>query len=229
MKKIVLLLSAALLAAGVSAQNNITVDNLNAFRSLQVNGNKIELTVTQNPELPLSMGIEMNGNDPNVLKWWETDGTLQIKYSPKNKEKPVVIKLNCHTLEELDLQGASMVMEGKWEQNMVTINLSGSAKLTAEIYAKDLKVNAQTSATAVIKGGGRYADYDTRSKSALDVRDYEAESAFLRAAGYSECYVYGSDRLVIEAFDGAAVFYRGTPEIMRLRGNRGGHINSIGE
>ncbi len=228
MKKIIMLFSAAILAAGVSAQS-ISVDNLDPFRGLQATGNKIELHVTQNPEQPLSISIEMNGNDPNMLKWWESEGLLQIKYTPKNKEKPVVIKLNCHTLETLDLTGVSMTMEGVWKQDLVTINLFSSAKLTAEIYAKDLKMTAQTSATAIIKGGGLYADYDTRSKSVLDVRNYAAKSAFLRAAGYSECYIYGKERLIIEAFDGASVFYRGTPEIFRERTARGGHTNPIGD
>ena len=229
MKKIILMFSAALMASGVSAQSNITADNLSPFRGLQASGNRIELYVTQNPELPLSMTVDLNGNDPNMLKWWETEGMLQIKYTPKNKEKPVVIRLNCHTLEELELTGVSMTMEGQWRQDMVTVSLYSSARLMAEIYAKDLKVNTQTSATAVIKGGGRYADYDTRSKSVLDVRNYEVESAFLRAGGYSECYVYGKERLIIEALDGAAVFYRGMPEIFRERTSRGGHTNPIGE
>ncbi len=229
MKKLILLFSAALMAAGVSAQSSITVDKLNPFRGIQATGNKVELHVTQNPELPLSMKIEMNGNDPNMLKWWETDGFLQIKYTPKEKDKPVVVRLNCHTLETIELVGVSMTMEGKWQADMVTVDLSGSAKLTAEIYAKDIKVTTQTSSAAVIRGGGRYADYDTRSKSVLDARNYAAESTFLRAGGYSECYVYGKERLVFEAYDGASVFYRGKAEIFRERTTRGGHANPIGE
>ncbi len=228
MKKIFLLLAAALLTAGVYAQN-ITVNDLNPFRGLQVSGNRVEIIVTQNPGQPLSMSIEMNGNDPNMLKWWEADDALQIKYTPKNKEKPILVKLNCHTLDNLDLTGSSMTMATPWKANMITIIMSSNARLSAEIYAKDLKVSAQTSATAVIKGSGTYADYDTRSKSVLDVREYEVQSAFLRAAAYSECYVYGKERLVIEAFDGASVFYRGTPEIFRERTSRGGHTNHIGD
>lgn len=228
MKKLTMLFAAALFAVGVSAQNVITVDQLNPFSGIQANGNRIELFVTQNPDLPLSMTVDMNGNDPNHLRWWETDGMLQIKYMPKNREKPIIIKLNVHTLEKLDLQGSSMTMETPWNGHIVTVNLSNSAKLTAEIYAKDLMVNTQSSATAVIKGESKYADYDTRLKSVLDARNYTAQSTSLRAGGYSEAYVYGTERIVIEALDGATVFKRGNPEIYRERTTRGGHVNYIG-
>ncbi len=229
MKKIILLFSTVLLAAGVSAQGSITVDDLSSFRGIQASGNKIELYVTQDAKQPLSMKVELNGNDQNMLKYLVGEGILQIRYTPKNKEKPIVIRLNCHNLETLDLTGVSMTMEGTWQTDMATVTLYSGAKLTAEIYAKDLKVSTQTNATAVIKGGGRYADYETRSKSVLDVRNYNAESTFLRAGGFSECYVYGKERLIIEASDGASVFYRGKPEIFRERTVRGGHTNPIGD
>lgn len=223
-----MLLAAAMIAAGAAAQNVITVDQLNPFTGVQASGNRIELFVTQNSELPLSMTVDMNGNDPNALRWWETDGMLQIKYSPKNKEKPIIVKLNVHTLDNLELQGSSMTMETVWNGHMVTIGLSNNAKLTAEIYAKDLKVTTQSSATAVIKGQSKYADYETRLKSVLDARNYVAESVFLRAGGYSEAYVYGTERTVIEAVDGSTVFKRGKPEIYRERVTRGAHVNYIG-
>lgn len=228
MKKVILMLTAALFAVSVSAQNKITVDNLRHFNEIQVNG-KIEIFVTLDTLRPLSMEIEMNGNDQNQLNWWDTDSTLIVKYTPKSKGQPVMIRLNAHTLEDLNLQSTSMTIESPWEAGIVTINLATNAKLTTEIHCKDLKVTAQTGSAAVLKGTARYADYDTRSKSTLDARALAATSTTLRAGGYSECFAYGTERLIIDAYDGAAVFYRGTPEIMRKRETRGGHSNPIGE
>lgn len=228
MKKTFLLLTAALFAFNISAQNKITVDKLGQFTDLQVNG-KIELFVTMDSKLPLGMSIDMNGNDPNQLKWWEEEDALQIKYSPKSKGQPVIIHLNCHSIKSLDIQTASVTVESRWEQNMVTLNAGSSARLTADISCRDIKVTSQTSAAVVLKGTADYADYDVRSKSTLDARAFDAVSATLRAGGYSESYVYGRDRLIIDAVDGASVFYRGNPEIMRQRTTRGGHTNPIGE
>lgn len=224
------MLAAIVLAAGATAQNHnqITIDKINPFKELQVNG-KIELFVTMDESQPLSMSIDMNGNDPNQLNRWEADGALQIKYSPKSKSQPVVIKLNCHNLDTINAQAASVTVESVWTGNMITVNLGSSAKLTSEISCTDLKVTTQTSATAVLKGEARYADYEARTKSILDARDLAGTSATLRAGGYSESYVYGTERIIIDAFDGASVFYRGNPGIFRERVTRGGHTNTIGE
>lgn len=228
MKKSFLLMAAVCIAAGASAQNKITVDKLTPFSEVQVNG-KIEMFVTIDPEQPLSMTIDMNGNDPNQLKWWEEDGALQMKYSPKSKGQPVVVHLNCHDIKGMDIQSASVTLESIWQKDMVTLNLGNNAKLTAEIYCKDLKVTAQTNAAAVLRGTARYADFDARSKCTIDAREMAGTSTSLRAGGYSESYVYGKERLIIDAFDGASVFYRGNPEIFRQRTSRGGHTNPIGE
>lgn len=228
MKKTFLMLTAVLFAASLAAQNKITVDKLNPFRQLQVNG-KIELFITLDTDRPTGMSIDMNGSDANQLKWWEEEGALQIKFSPRSKAEPVIIRLNAHTLESIDIQRASVTFETPWTQFMTTVNLAMSAKLTAEIHSTDIKVSTQTSAVAVLKGSADFADFDAHTKSKLDARDFNATNATMKAGIYAEGYVYGTQRLIIDALDGASVFYRGKPEIMRQRSVRGGHINSIGE
>lgn len=228
MKKLFLLLASAFMAAGASAQHQISVDNINPFKELHVNG-KIELFVTMDENRPLSMTMDMNGNDPNQLNWWESDGALQIKFSPKSKAEPVIMRVNCHGLDGMDIQAASVTVDSIWQGNILTLNLASNAKLTAEIYCKDIRVTAQTGATAVLKGTARYADFEARSKCVIDARDFAGTSTTLRASGYSESYVYGKERLIVDAYDGASVFYRGTPEIMRQKTSRGGHTNPIGE
>lgn len=228
MKKTIFLPIALLFAVNLAAQNMIIVEKLNPFGQLQVNG-KIELFLTIDPAQPLTMNIDLNGNDVNHLNWWDADGVLQIKYSPRSKAEPVIIRLNCHSLESMDIERASVTVESPWTEFMTTLNLSSGARLTAEIHSKDIKATTQTSSALVLKGSADFADFDARSKSTLNAREFEAGSATLRGGGYSESYVYGRDRLIIDAVDGAAVFFRGKPEIMRQRTTRAGHINSIGE
>lgn len=229
MKKCFFLLAATVVSLTAMSQNQtITVDKLDPFGELQVNG-KIELFVTIDPKAEQSMRVEMNGNDPNLLKWWVTEGALQIKFSPKSKEQPVKIRLNCHTLESVDVQVASVTVEGTWESKMLTANLATSAKFSAAISCKDLKVTMQSGATAVIKGEARWADYDVRTKSVLDARGLASVSTNLHATTFSEAYICGTERIVIDAVDGASVFYRGTPDFFRERVARGGHTSTISE
>jgi hypothetical protein len=223
------LVVAIVMTATAAAQNQtITVDKLDLFKELQVNG-KIELFVTINPTAVQSMSIDMNGGDPNQLKWWANKGALQIKYSSKSKSEPIIIHLNCCGFESIDAQGASVTVEGEWSGDMLTAQLTTSAKFTAEAHCKDLKVSMQTGATAILTGEACWADYDVRTKSTLDARALAAVSTSLRANSFSETYIYGTERVVIDAADGASVFYRGTPEIFRERTSRGGHTNPIGE
>jgi hypothetical protein len=229
MKKCFSLLAATVVTISAMSQNQtVTVDKLDPFGKLQVNG-KIELFVTIDPEAEQSMRVEMNENDPTLLKWWVTEGALQIKFSPKSKGQPVKIRLNCRTLESIDVQVASVTIEGTWASKMLTANLATGAKFSAEISCKDLRVTMQSGATALIKGEACWADYDVRTKSVLDARALAGVSTTLRTSTFSETYIYGTERIVIDAVDGASVFYRGTPEIFRERVARGGHTNAIGE
>lgn len=228
MKKFVFTAFALLLAGGAGAQNKISVGIDQPFDVIESNG-KIELFVTIDPSRPASMDIDMNGNDHNLLNWEVREGTLHMKYPPKNKSLPVIIRLNCHRLSGLTLSASSVTVETAWEAPMVTIGMSSYAKLTAGIRCKDIRAITQTNSTAILRGAAKYADFDARSKSQLDARDFEAVSLTLRATGFSESFVYGSERMIIESWDGASVFYRGEPEIFRKREGRGGTINSIGD
>jgi hypothetical protein len=228
MKKCIMLVVAMVVMTTVFAQNStITIDKLDPFKELQVNG-KIELFITNNPNSSQSMTIDANGNDPNQVKWWNTEGVLQIRFSPKSKEQPVIIRLNAHSLETIDVQVASVTIEGVWSGSLLTANLATGAKFTATIECKDLKVSMQTAAAAHISGEIDYANYDVRSKSTLDARELAAKSADVSATIFSESYIYGSERIVITATDGASVFYRGTPTILRKKFARGGYANPLG-
>ncbi len=214
--------------ASPSTESIITVSGLKAFDTIEASG-RMEIFVTIDPARPVGMIIELNGNDPNRLKWWDDDGVLEIKHTYTNRSKPVVIELNCHAITDLTLSGTSMTIKTPWVAHMVTIDLVSGAKLVATLEAFDLKISARMNSTAVITGNGTYADCFGYSSSVLDLRDYSSRSVSLSATGRAECFVRGTERLVIDALDASSVFYIGKPDILRLHETRGGHINPIGD
>jgi hypothetical protein len=175
------------------------------------------------------MTLEYNGNDQNKLKWWDKGGKLQIKFASNSKDQPIVVKLNCQQLTNLSLlKGASMTATNTWTQKMITVEMSSDAKLMATIEATDIQLTAATGSVAAIKGIATYAAFEGRTRASIDAVGFSAKSTEVRAGGYSECKAYGSERLVVEAVDGAKVFWRGTPDILRLS-SRGAKIYPIGE
>ena len=211
-----------------TTSSTITVSGLNTFDAIEASG-RMEIFVTIDPAKPAGMTIELNDNDPNRLKWWDDGGVLEIKHTYTNRSKPVVINLNCHALTGLTLSGASMTVKTPWAAHMITIDLVSSAKLVASVEAFDLRITARMNSTAVITGSGTYTDCFGYSSSVLDLRDYASRSVSLTATGRSECFVRGTERLVVESLDASSVFYIGKPDILRLHEVRGGHINTIGE
>jgi small nuclear ribonucleoprotein (snRNP)-like protein len=230
----ILLTLAALFAAStagtISAQDRtMTLDGLKEFGAIEAAG-KIELITTIDPAQSPSLSIEYNGNDQNKLKWWDDGGVLQLKFNSSTKDKPVVVHITCRSLSTLDLSGgASMTTTTTWVEKMVTIELSSNSKLTATIEAVDIQLSAQTGSVVIIEGIGTYAAWDVRTRSSLDAHKFESKSTTLRTNGYAECKVYGSERLVVDATDGAKVFWRGAPDILRLRSSRGANVYPIGK
>jgi hypothetical protein len=216
----------ALATASVGMVSNIS--GLRSFRSISVSG-KIEIFVTVEPSQHQSMTVEYNGNAQDSFKWSDEDDTLDLKFSSKPKDRPIVVRLTCTQLSAIDLRGASMTTVTPWSTKMATIDMTANSKLTATIEASDIQISASIKSTAVIDGKSVYTDIDARTRSVIDASNLDSRSATLRASGYAECRLYGAERIVVEAFDSASVFWRGNPDILRLHRSRGATINPIGE
>ncbi len=209
-------------------QGTITVSGLKSFNAVEADG-RMEIFITIDPAATPELAIELNGNDPNQLKWWDDNSVMKIRHSNTKTSKPVVVRLTCRALIDLTISGASVTIQTPWVAHITTIDLSSNAKLVASIEAFDLKITARTNSTALITGIGIYTDCFCHSNSVLDLRDYVSRSVSLVGGGRSESFVHGEERLVVTALDNAAVFYRGKPTVLRLNEVRGGHANPIGD
>lgn len=223
--------SAAPVNTPPAAASNGTVSNidgLKSFSTLTASG-KIQLFVSVAAGQNQSMTIEYNGNDQNKFKWWDNDGTLQLKFSSSPKDLPIVVRLTCARLSNVDLMGASMSTVAPWAANMMTVNLGAGSKLTATIETSDIQLDAVSKSVAVIDGLTTYAAFNARTRSSIDASNLDSKSTTLQASGYAECRVHGSERLVIDAVDGSSIFWRGGPQILRVAHSRGATVNPIGE
>jgi hypothetical protein len=210
-------------------EKTMTLDGFKEFSTLKASG-KIELVVTLDATQPQTMTIEYNGNDQNKVKWWDEQGTMQIKFASSAKDNPIMVKLTCQQLANVSLaKGASMTTTTPWVQKMITVDVSSGSKLTVNVETTDIKLSAQGGAAVIIKGICTYASFDGLTRSSIDAVGLIAVSTDIHASGYSECKIYGSERVVVDAVDGAKIFWRGTPEILRLQHSRGANIYPIGE
>ena len=94
---------------------------------------------------------------------------------------------------------------------------------------KDLYLKVGGNSTADVSGTSKYLTLIAGAKSKVDCRNLLATDVRVEAASAAEAYVYVSERLQIFSGTGAAVFYKGAPEIIRSTSKMMGSINSIGE
>ncbi len=231
MKKLLLLTAAIFLANGAFSQEKTIEEGLPYFNSIRATG-KAEIVVTINPDKPLGMVVEYNGNDKSRLAWEVSKkGELAMKFYSNKKALPVRITLNCHTLLSLTLNGASLTVADKtvWKEKIATVSLSNGGRFTGRVDMTDLKLTASNGAAAVVTGKGRYATLRAHSKSIVDARELDVSSVSLTADGKAECYVAGRDRIFIEAFGAASIFYIGEPDILRVDAVKSAHIHHIGQ
>ena len=69
----------------------------------------------------------------------------------------------------------------------------------------------------------------TGAKSKVDCRSLTAEDVRVEAGSAAEVYVNVTERLQMTADTGAAIFYKGSPEILRSSSKMLGTINNIGQ
>ena len=78
-------------------------------------------------------------------------------------------------------------------------------------------------------GTTKYFTLVTGAKSKVDCRALTAEDVRVEAGSAAEVYVNVTERLQMTADTGAAIFYKGSPEILRSSSKMLGTINNIGQ
>ena len=153
---------------------------------------------------------------------------MRLKPGSQNKGNGNVT-VYYNNIDALKASEAKITGTDTLQAKMLDIELQSGATVTTAVDTKDLYLKVGGNSTADVSGTSKYLTLIAGAKSKVDCRNLLATDVRVEAASAAEAYVYVSERLQISSGTGAAVFYKGAPEIIRSTSKMMGSINSIGE
>lgn len=228
MKKLVILMF--LLTGGVfgaGAQQTIKGDRLAPFSNVELSGKlNVQLIAAEQP----SIEIKLNNADIGRLAWNVADETLSVRLKPGgNSGGNADVTIYYTAFSRIKISGASVILSTPFEGVMLDADLSAGAIFNGEFHTRDIALKITGNSVANLSGETRYLTVSASSGAKADSRGLTAEDANISASSGANVYLQGTDRIQITSETGAAVFYRGEPEVLRTTAKLMGTINNIGK
>ena len=153
---------------------------------------------------------------------------MSVRESTNRKRKVrTEVEIHIGNIDAIEVDGSDVEVKGLIEAPMFDVVVSNGGFFKSEIDTQDLMITATGQSTIDIDGRARYLSVDV-TLAKIDLRELETMSADVQATQRGEVSVYCTDRLAATANLGGAVFYRGTPSILRANAKLlGSTINSI--
>ncbi len=229
MKKIVLATALLFCAAGLWAQN-IKSEKLQDFSSLVLSG---KLNVTLEPSDHNGIEITMVDADMSRMEW----GVKGDKLSIRLKANPIGptggsanVKIYYTKLSSIEVTGGANVGSlSAVRTGIFGLKASGGTNIALEIYASDLTVTAEGNSVLLLTGSSDYITAKATTKGKIDARNLQTKTAMVNAQLAGEVYVWGLDKIDAKAVTNGVVYYKGTPEVLKVSEKMGGTIASVGQ
>ena len=228
MKKMFGMMLAGLFVSGaVAAQQIVKAERVGDFMSAVFSG---KISVELIPADENTVSIELHDTDISRLDWGVSNGTLSVKLKPgggSSSAGSASVKVYYRTLDNLSLNGAEAITQGALTAEILTIDLTAGAKLTAAVQATDFTMRVANNSVAQLNGAAKYLTVRVAMKSKADLRKLDAVSAEAVATSNSELYVKASERLVADASISSTIFYLSNPPILKKTEKMGGTVHNI--
>ena len=226
MKKMMLLVAVLVMAFVANAQNR---EWLGTFSSISLNGDmRVTLVSIEDGSQPMLI-VKAADRELSKLKYTVSKkGKLSVRESTNRKRKVrTEVEIHIGNIDAIEVDGSDVEVKGLIEAPMFDVVVSNGGFFKSEIDTQDLMITATGQSTIDIDGRARYLSVDV-TLAKIDLRELETMSADVQATQRGEVSVYCTDRLAATANLGGAVFYRGTPSILRANAKLlGSTINSI--
>lgn len=226
MKKMMLLVAVLVMAFVANAQNR---EWLGTFSSISLNGDmRVTLVPIGDGSQPMLI-VKAADRELSKLKYTVSKkGKLSVRESTNRKRKVrTEVEIHIGNIDAIEVDGSDVEVKGLIEAPMFDVVVSNGGFFKSEIDTQDLMITATGQSTIDIDGRARYLSVDV-TLAKIDLRELETMSADVQATQRGEVSVYCTDRLAATANLGGAVFYRGTPSILRANAKLlGSTINSI--
>ena len=176
------------------------------------------------------IAIKLQDAEINRLNWGVKDGLLTVRLKPgMNGKGSADVTLYYDSLSSVKVSGANVSVAGVLSAVMLDIDLSAGATFGAELATKDTYMKVAGNSVANVTGTTKYFTLVAGARSKVDCRALTAEDVRVEAGSAAEVYVNVTARLQMTADTGAAIFYKGSPEILRSSSKMLGTINNIGQ
>lgn len=140
--------------------------------------------------------------DERNWRWFDNENDPRIK-----------IYITTPDLSDLDLSGACTAKVRGFEQDQVTISLSGASEANMSVDAERLVAKLGGASNLKIYGEGREMDVNLTGASSIEAYDYAVDYAEVRAQGASNAEVYINKEITGKATGLSTIKYRGPGNI----------------
>lgn len=131
------------------------------------------------------------------------------------REYIIDLKITMPELREVEATGGGKLRFRGFEEDDVSIKLSGAVVANAGIDARNITIELTGASQLDLAGTGRWMEADINGASLLSAYGYEVKEADIEAHGASSAKVYVTDRLEVSKGVASTVSYRGDPDSYR--------------
>lgn len=136
--------------------------------------------------------------DERNWRWFDNENDPRVK-----------IFITTPRLTDLDLSGACTAKVRGFEQDQVTVSLSGASEANMSVDADRLVAKLQGASNLKLYGSGKEMDANLTGASSIEAYDYEVDYAEVRAQGASSAEIYVNKEIDGEATGLSNIKYRG--------------------
>jgi len=217
--------------------SGLRVDN--AFAATVTYGGAFGVTVTVDDNLVKYLRVELDGD------------TLRIGLDPDMSYQNTTLKAEVtmpglRALEvsggatadangfssaddlELRLSGGGTVSLTGFRAGDVGIDVSGAARLSGELEARELSGEASGAGQVTLSGSASKAKLEASGAGKLDLKDFTLKDADLQLSGGASGTVRVTGSLTVEASGGARLDYYGSPAQVQSNASGGAQVNRAG-
>jgi len=227
MKKYFVSVLCLLLGTVAFAQQEIKVGDTLTFDRVEFAGN---MTVRLMRSDTARIGIRLDGVETSRLDWGVKDGNLYVKVKPAPVARGGSAEVTVYykEIKALKISGANVSADSLLEARILTMEMSAGAVFGGRISTLDYYLKIGGNSVANVSGETKYYTLVAATKAKADTRGLSSVDTRVEAATGAETYVCASERLQILSDTGAAVFYKGSPEILRTSTRTMGTIDCFG-
>ncbi|EAY30315.1 conserved hypothetical protein [Microscilla marina ATCC 23134] len=217
----------AVFSFNLSAQNTET-RTPGSFNSLSIGlAAKVELSEGGAE----SIRIEANGVELNQIETNVEDGKLRIRwkkgYRNWKRRKNVKLWITYRSLNKIGIGGsASVVAKSTLKGNQLSLSVSGSGNLTAQVAVTNLKTSISGSGSLRISGKAN--DQSIKISGSGSIRAFELAStaATVRISGSGSARIQVKDAITARISGSGSVRYKGNPSKIMSKSSGSGSVRS---